>query len=436
MKTLFKIVALLLAITISAFIGYSFSHNEPTLDNLLPEKEETAVTYPYLRRLTYYPTSEYVKVLGRTVYNDKSLWFSMSGSGAEFFTDGEYADVTFLCQNAGSLNYNHQPRIAVFVNSERIYDETLSENETLVHLELSDFEGQKTVSILKLSESMHSSCGISKITVYGKESIRPTEEKELKIEFIGDSITTAYGVDAINESSDFSTHTQDFTKSYAFLASQKLDADYSCVAFSGYGVYSGYSSSYRHNSENVIFKHYEKAITNTVFDSVFPLEKWNFEKFQPDIVVINLGVNDAGYCSGETRKQEFVKAYKKLLGLVRWYNKEAYILCVLGDVNNSLYPYIEQAVTEYKAETDDYLAGASLINYNMGLYGSVAHGHPTESSHISASEDLYNLITKITDADENEIKSLFEKSDETEDLNESLTEETTEEETTVYVIAD
>ena len=50
------------------------------------------------------------------------------------------------------------------------------------------------------------------------------EEKDIKIEFIGDSITCGYGIDEMNEKGYFSTATENFTKSYAYITAENLGA--------------------------------------------------------------------------------------------------------------------------------------------------------------------------------------------------------------------
>ena len=393
MKTFLKIFALLLALFLAGFIGYSLSENNSDLFGSLNE-ESQIITYEYAKSIKCEPNSSSVKPIGRTVFENGIRYFSMSGSGIEFLSDASYADVTLVC-NAESLTANHRPRVAVYINDSVVFDETLSENETSVHLELDSYGEENTVKIIKLSESMHSACGVGEITVYGKSGIKPAKDKDLKIEFIGDSITAGFGIDEERENAEFSTATQNFSKTYAYLTAEALGADYSAVAFSGYGVVSGYTSSYYQNSKAVITEYYESSITNQSFESPYPLEKWDFSQFVPDVVVINLGVNDAVYCSTQTRREEFVEKYKKLIGLVRWYNKSSHILCVLGDVNDSLYPYIEQAVNDYTHETQDRAVSSFQLHYNMAENGSVIDGHPSDAAHQSAASELTEIIRNI-----------------------------------------
>ena len=95
-----------------------------------------------------------------------------------------------------------------------------------------------------LSENRYGGIGIKNIKVNSCNNLKiiePTNKKDLSIEFIGDSMTCAYGVEGKDENEHFKTSTENFSKSYAYLASQILNVDYSSVSYSGYGIASGYS---------------------------------------------------------------------------------------------------------------------------------------------------------------------------------------------------
>jgi len=114
---------------------------------------------------------------------------------------------------------------------------------------------------LHLSEANNGPVGVSTITV-GSDSvlpIAPTSKKPLHIEFVGDSITCAYGVEGKDQYEDFKTTTENFLKSYAYLTAQKLDADYSTACYSGYGVVSSYSSDGVRRTDGIMSEHYDNA---------------------------------------------------------------------------------------------------------------------------------------------------------------------------------
>lgn len=376
---------------------------------------------------TYKADDEHVRPIGRTVYSDGERWFSQSGSGIEFRCVGDYVDITLLSDNASGYT-SHNPRVAVYAGDTVMFDETLTEEKTEVHIDLTMFSysGERTIRVVKLSESSFSSVGIEKITASVKRDIAPTYGKSLKIEFIGDSITCGYGIDEESRYAEFSTATENFSKSFAYIAARELDAQYSAVAYSGYGVVSGSTSSGYINDEDVIFNKYEKALDTKSFEEEAEAEStsdtteesttvssdettsaenkkvekkslsdWNFDGFVPNMVVINLGANDETYCTNDERRKMFKDEYVKLIDLVKEKYPNAYVLCALGDMNQSLYSYIEQTIDEYKDKTGDDKISSVLLKFDLENNGTVIHGHPSYKANISAAKSLVSEIDKI-----------------------------------------
>lgn len=340
----------------------------------------------------YTPEKEYVKTIGRTYYEDGVRYFSHSGSGIEFLCRGEYAIINIVDDSQGRYLKNHKARFAVYKNGELIIDETVTESEKTYNITLDGYETDTVIKIVKLSEAQYSAMGIGEIAVYGKTKIVPTEDKPLKIEFIGDSITCGYGIDEENSRGYFSTATENFTKTYAYLTAEKLGADYSAVCFSGYGVYSGYTSNGIRNAVDVLPDHYEQSCFLYGGREI----QWDFNEFQSDIIVINLGTNDASYCSKSySGRQEFTRRYADFLKQVRYHNPYAYIICTLGDMNNSMYSCIEAAVGNYINDTRDNRVIPQSITYRMDINDIVINGHPGYFSNLCASEDLYIKITEL-----------------------------------------
>ncbi len=336
----------------------------------------------------YEPIEPNVKLLGRSSYSDGKMIFSHSGSGLEFLCKGAYAEITICSVGTFSFSRTHLPRFAIYADGNLIVDECVGYTEKTYRIDTS-YEGT-VITVVKLSEAMYSSFGISNIASYGMENITPTAEKELKIEFIGDSITCGYGIDE-GPYGSFSTETENFSKSYAYLTAKNLDADYSAICFSGYGVVSGYTET-GYKTDKLVMNEYDKACI--ISDSEF---LWDFSKNANDLVVVNLGTNDASYCGDSYNgRLEFIAAYINLIKTVREKNPSAYILCILGDMNNTLFSSIESAVNQYTSETWDSKVEAFTISYKMGENDVVIDGHPGEESNrcasVSLTEKIRNLI--------------------------------------------
>ena len=355
-------------------------------DNTAP----VPVTYDSMRLLEFKADAAHVRPIGRTYNARGTCWFSYSGCGVEFRCNGTSLSLTMLVENGDSLEERHKPRIAVFVNDEMVVDTALESSVQTVAVPFYAFDSEAVVRVVKLSESMFSCVGISDIRLYGSMDILPTERTKKVIEFIGDSITAGFGVDHEKRKGEFSTRTENYCKTYAYLTAESLGAEGYGVAYSGYGVVSGWTSTGKINDKNVLAKHYTKAVEGITVGGVTPT--WYFEEPLPDIIVINLGTNDHTYCTTKARCKEFEKAYKQLLKLVCEKNPGVPIVCILGDMNDTMYPHIEKAVASFSEKHPDANVLCTPINFNMAKLGVVLHGHPTAQSNEHAAGELTSYL--------------------------------------------
>ncbi len=341
---------------------------------------------------TFLPTESRVKLIGRSSFYGGKRYFSYSGSGIEFSFTGEYVELTLFCDDIESISANHYPRYEVYLDGEKIEEAVIDTPEKTVKVNTQHHDSPSVITLIKQSEAKFSTFSLGSVKIYGKDLPVPTERKSLQIEFIGDSLTCGYGIDEKDPYGSFSTHTESFTGTYAYLTAKALDADYSAVCFSGYGVVTGYTENGVKYPDNVVSKYY----SSSAFLPTGEEPVWDFSKNSTDIIVLNLGTNDAIYCSGSiTRQNEFIEAYTDFLKILRMANPKAYILCVLGDVNNSVYPLIERAVSEYSAEGLDFSVGTYIIEFDMGNNDIVVDGHPGALSNIAAADKLTKKINEL-----------------------------------------
>ena len=358
------------------------------------ENEEEPAMY------TVTPNWENVKPLGRTHQLPDSLWMCFSGSGAEFTFRGARCEVTIAGDNkAYPGDRDNLVRIGIYVDGVRVVDEMIDAKEKTFTVLAAEEARDVTVRIVKLSETAMSTCGVKEIRVDDPEGVRPTPVKERKIEFIGDSITCGYGVDDEVAEHHFSTTTEDATRAYAYRTAQLLDADYSLVSISGYGIISGYTATGEEKvTAQQLPKFYEKLgfSYNTYQKKIAATVKWDFDAFRPDLIVINLGTNDDSYTlDNPERREEYRAAYVEFLKVVRRNNPDARILCTLGVMGDRLYPMVYRAVTDYKAETGDTNISAMKFDVQKASDGYVADWHPTAVTHEKAAAKLTAEIRKL-----------------------------------------
>lgn len=330
---------------------------------------------------------DYVKISGRTYTNSGgTVILSNTYSSVEFAFVGTLAEVTLTSDCKDS-----KARVGIFVNGERAIDTMLTDKTTTLKVFESDVPEKCIVSIVKLSEQSHSYVGVKNIHAVTEYGIIPTPERERKIEFIGDSITCGYGVDAPNEGYDFSTETEDGSKTYAALVGKALDADVNIVAWSGIGVYSCYTSG----DEPSQWKLVSGIYGNT--DIMHTSKKWDFSEWQPDVVVINAGTNDKSWTKGiDQRVDTFGSAYYDLICQVREKNPDAYIICSLGAMGNDLMPEIKEQVAAYSANTGDYhITTFEFANQNGYRDGYGADYHPSAKTHQKMADKLAPFIAEL-----------------------------------------
>lgn len=111
------------------------------------------------------------------------------------------------------------------------------------------------------------------------------QTKTRKIEFIGNSITCAYGIEADNEHQHFTDSTENHYFSYAQVTARNLNAQSIVVARSGIGMYRNYDGN-RTGDRDIMPRWYDYTL---LYDST---ERWNPTRYTPDVVCINLGTND------------------------------------------------------------------------------------------------------------------------------------------------
>ena len=342
---------------------------------------------------------QHVKLIGRTGEAEGIRWLALSASGVEFTFTGTSAAFTIVGDNM-TTNVEKQARYAVYINGEQTMDNLVDSAEATVTVFTADEAAETTVKLLKLSEAQESTMGIKDISITSIGEAKPTAEKDLKIEFIGDSITCGYGVDDEDRDHHFKCSTEDATKAYAFKTAQALDADYSLVSYSGNGIISGYSNDGNKVTSQLVPDVYTKfAKSWGNYNGMFNVSDldWDFSKFQPNYVVINLGTNDASYTKGDKEKvQDYIDQYVEFLKVIREKNPDAHIICSLGVMGADLMVGVKKAAEKYTEETGD--TNVSTFQYKTqdgNANGYAADWHPTAKTHDIAAAELTEYIKSL-----------------------------------------
>ena len=338
--------------------------------------------------------AETVKIMGRTICRDGILFLGQAGSFIEFEMEGTRTELVLdVC--AASVEPSRRSWIAVY----RDYPRTLlcrfaPQPGCRRYAVFAASSRQKAVlRVVKLSESGYGSIGIHAI-VTDTGIVRPTAYRRRRIEFIGDSITCGYGVGQKN-GEPFCTGGEDCLAAYAALAAERLGADYQIVAQSGIGVYSSYTEAgaAEPNRAELMPVLYEHTDLSTEKLRGFSPIKWDFRRFRPQLIVVNLGTNDASYVGGlAVRRQAFAAAYSAFLERVLRASPDAFVLCTLGLMDGSLCETEENVVRSLRKK------GGRIAFYAQeamrGDEGKGADGHPGRAAQNRAAGELVRQVDK------------------------------------------
>jgi hypothetical protein len=185
---------------------------------------------------------------------------------------------------------------------------------------------------------------------------------------------------------------------------------------SGWGVLSSWDNNPNANMPDI----YEKVcgpLTGEKNEALGASADNDFESWQPDVVVVNLGTNDAGAfyspewkdeTTGKTFKQRlnddgtfnkedvtsFEVAAENFLFKLRRYNQHAHIVWVYGMLGLPMMPAINRAVDTYKNKSEDQKVSVfQLPNMTDKTVGS--RSHPGRLAHEKAAEELTDYVSQI-----------------------------------------
>ena len=215
---------------------------------------------------------EYINIYGRTYLTGGRLCLDHAASAVEIGVVGNTLSVNMY---ATANSYAR-----VFVDGKPLSTRIKIDAASKDYVIADDMgEGYHTVRIVKATEESSAQWKIASFKA-DKFFVLP-EKSDLKIEFIGDSITAGYGVIG-SYGQSYSVDNSDCSKSYAYVAADILDADYSVVAWSGICTKLYYWCS------NLNMTTLYKQISNS------NKKTYAFD-FDADVVVVNLGTNEASY---------------------------------------------------------------------------------------------------------------------------------------------
>lgn len=243
--------------------------------------------------------------------------------------------------------------------------------------------------LIKVSESSPGKICVRGISLAkgGSFGERPKQSNR-RIEFIGDSFTVGYGVEAKNVNDGTPFEKTNNTKSYAFLLAEGFKADYHVNAVSGRGLVRNYANMV---PEWTIEHLYDYTVMGAPEVESDP-ERWDFDRFHPQVVVIFVGINDFQGDPPYADANNFRETYAKLLDRLRKLHPGVKFLLVSTRTwpNDSLTPEVEAIYKSQVAAGHDDLLYKVVYTENSAL-----HGHPSENSQKELANTLRPLVARL-----------------------------------------
>lgn len=355
-----------------------------------------------------------IKINGRTTKKLSPLALFWTGSGFEVNIKASelWMDV--------EIDYSeYEQWISVEINGAAVSRQMLTKGKYSICL----FRGMnkdlvKNVRVYKDVQAMPTddNCMFLIHSLKTDGSFENIEEKKMKIEFIGDSITSGEGTIGAKKEEEWISMWFTSLNNYAVMTAKELNADFRIISQSGWGVL----SSWDNNPNGALPKYYEKVcgvVNGERNKELGAYEDNDFESWKPDIIVVNLGTNDSGAfnspefkdeTTGEIFKQRlnedgsyneddikrFEDAVVSFLYKLRKYNKDSKILWVYGMLGIPMMPYIYHAVDTYKKQSkDNKVSITQLTNTTDETVG--ARSHPGVLNHRIAAKELVDVIKNL-----------------------------------------
>jgi len=247
--------------------------------------------------------------------------------------------------------------------------------------------GEHTFRIFKRTEGAEGPTVFKGLELDDKADLLPPPARpSRRIEFFGDSITSGMGNEAPDDGRDDLAKDKNAYMSYASITARALKAEAHITSQSGIGVMISWFPF-------TMPDFYDQS--NAVGDND---SKWDFSKWTPDVVVINLMQNDSWLIGRDHKLQpepddaQRVAAYQRFVARIRSLYPKAYIVCALGSMDatreGSPWPgYVKSAVVSLARAGDKRI---DTIFFPFTGYGA----HPRVKQHQANAEMLTAFIRK------------------------------------------
>ncbi|MBQ3704819.1 MAG: hypothetical protein II888_00020 [Clostridia bacterium] len=339
------------------------------------------------------PGNPQLRLMGRMDETQRPLCLDWTGSGVEFRLRGSDVWAEIEATEVRPVFY-----VIVLADGRPICRFPVEPGIRFYPLILGmEAERERTVTLMRETQCMPDSpaATLRLRSLRFEGELLPLPRRDLKIEFIGDSLTSGEGTLAPRGNEEWITAWFSARANYAYVASEMLNAEFRILSQSGYGTV----WNYLHDKDRNMSDGYEK-IAGVLFGPEAEArgcrKEYDFSSWQPDIVCIRLLSNDAGGMnhlqSFEEDHEPLVQGCLSLLEKVRRNNPKAKIVWIKPSTD--CHPEIADEAAERARErgmTDLYTF--ALPDYRPEDCG--ARFHPAAEWNRTAGELLGNYLKSL-----------------------------------------
>ncbi|MCF7932003.1 MAG: SGNH/GDSL hydrolase family protein [Acholeplasmataceae bacterium] len=309
--------------------------------------------------------------------------FQHTGSGFDLMVQGSDLELTFLASDA-EPEKTPFIRIDVLVQGETV-DTTvhfLKKGNQTIKINR-DRDDKFSVSVRKRSEALMSKVALKSVVTAGALLELSREDPCMFIEFIGDSTTCGYGNLGALET-PFSTAYEDGLNTYAVLASQRLNARYAIICYSGIGMYKSF---------------YASKTMPSVYDKVdFDASDQRKMSYDPDVIILNIGTNDNTYMthlidtSRAYEQTRFKETYEAFIDMLLTTHQHATVVAVTQEQRQ---PHVEQVIKDAVGDIHNPRVKHISLSAIQPEEGIGSQYHPSLLTHQKWAKELSDELIRL-----------------------------------------
>lgn len=266
-----------------------------------------------------------------------------------------------------------------------------ADNDSIVTLATALHRGEHQVQLMYVTEGYDRRAEFRGFIVDNGSSLRPAPAlSERRIEFIGNSITCGYGVESTECNAPFLDATCNHYYTYAARTARALEAQHVVVARSGIGVYRNYDGPRNGDKINMNTEYSHTLLYDTT-------EQWDFSRYTPQVVCINLGTNDTSTTGADPKLLK--KGYVDLLRQVRTAYPSAKIVLLCGPMMSGDTLTLVTTTLDKVAEEAQKAGDNGVYRFNFApQHGGLGYGaswHPSYWQHEKMAGELVPFLRTL-----------------------------------------